>query len=114
MGPPRASGAEETGSVEILRYEPEEVVLRADMPRTGFVLLLDTYFPGWKASVDDKPARLLRADYAFRAVRVPAGVHIVRMVYRPASFRIGLAISLAALAFLILLSSGMLGRMEKR
>jgi len=46
--------------------------------------------------VDGQQTELYIADYAFRAVRVPAGQHRVEFVYAPSSFSIGAAFSLAA------------------
>ncbi|MFH1724031.1 MAG: YfhO family protein [Elusimicrobiota bacterium] len=83
-------------AVRIVDYRPGEVLLEAYAPRPGFLVLLDTYFPGWKAAVNGKPARIHRADYAFRAVVLPAGTSSIRFRYRPASFWIGLALALAA------------------
>jgi uncharacterized membrane protein YfhO len=63
-------------------------------------LLLDTYYPGWKAYVDEMPAPIYRADYNFRAVSLPAGRSVVRFSYAPWSFRLGILLSVVALAFL--------------
>jgi vacuolar-type H+-ATPase catalytic subunit A/Vma1 len=60
-------------------------------------------YPGWKASVDGDAQPIQRANYLFRAVRVPAGRHTVRFRYQPTSFRAGAAISLAALTGILLL-----------
>jgi uncharacterized membrane protein YfhO len=68
------------------------------MPRPGFLLLLDNSFPGWRAYRGDQPLPIYRADYTFRAVALPAGRSTVRFVYRPASFRVGVVVSLATLA----------------
>jgi len=77
-------------SVRILSYEPDAITMDASLPRPGFLLLLDTYFPGWTATVNGKPAPVLRADYNFRAISLPAGKSSVSFTYRPASFRLGL------------------------
>ncbi|MFQ6100908.1 MAG: YfhO family protein [Anaerolineae bacterium] len=86
-------GAEQA---RIVRYEPERVVIEKDTSADGFLVLTDTYAPGWQVQVDGQPAELYIADYAFRAVRVPAGRHRVEFVYAPSSFAIGVALSLAA------------------
>jgi len=76
---------------------PREVVLHVETSRPGFLVLRDTYYPGWKAYVDGVERQVHRADYAFRAVRIEEGSHTVRFVYRPASFALGAGVSLAAL-----------------
>lgn len=63
----------------------------------------DADYPGWEARVDGRPAPLLRADYAFRGVALPAGRHEVELRYRPRALWAALAASgLAALAILLL------------
>ena len=81
------------------RDEPEHVALRVQAPAPGFVVLADQDFPGWSATVGGRPAAILRANYAFRAVEVPAGESVVEFRYRPVSVPIGAAVSaLTALA----------------
>jgi hypothetical protein len=79
--------------VRVVRYEADDVVIEVSTPQPGFLLLLDTYFPGWKASVDERQTAIYRANYNFRAVAVPAGRSTVHFYYQPLSFRIGLALA---------------------
>jgi hypothetical protein len=88
-------------TVEIVRNQPEHVTLRVDAPQRGFVQLADQFYPGWQATVNDAAAPILRADYLFRAVEVPAGESVVDFRYRPASVGIGAAISAATVAGLV-------------
>ncbi len=77
-----------------LRYELNRVELSVQTPADGILLLTDVFYPGWRATVDGRPAELLRADYVFRAVRIPAGEHVVRMDFRPRTWQVGFGISL--------------------
>lgn len=81
---------------------PNSVIVRVNAPRAGFVVLADPYYPGWQATVDGKATSVLRADWVFRAVAVPAGTHQVAFRFRPRSLIVGGIISgvawLAALA----------------
>jgi hypothetical protein len=86
-----------TGMVTFVADDPERVVLRVRAPARGFLFLADTIYPGWTVRVDGRPAELLRADYTFRAVEVPAGESEVVFAYRPRSLRWGAALSLAGL-----------------
>ncbi len=97
-----ASGFFRKDAAEIESYEPERVEIATDSPRDGFLVFSDTYRPGWSARVDGVKAPILRAHAAFRAVRVPAGKHRVLFLYRPASLRLGAAVSLLALSLLVL------------
>lgn len=90
LGAP-AAGAPST--VTFTRNDPEHLALRVAAPAPGFVLLADQFFPDWTATVNGAPAPILRANYLFRAVEVPAGESLVTFDYRPASLRLGAAIS---------------------
>ena len=57
--------------------------LRVEAPADGLVALQDPWFPGWSVEVDGEEAPLLRANYAFMAVPVKAGAHVVRFSYFP-------------------------------
>lgn len=92
-----------SGKARITHYEPDRVTVEAQLSRPGFLLLLDTYFPGWKATVDGRTTPIYRADYNFRAVSLPEGAHTVTFTYRPLSFRLGLGTSGVMLGLLALL-----------
>jgi hypothetical protein len=70
----------------------------------GFLVLADTFFPGWEARVDGEPREVLRANVAFQAVAVGPGDREVVLAYRPVSFTIGCVISAAAGVLLLLLA----------
>jgi uncharacterized membrane protein YfhO len=66
-------------------------------------VLSEVYYPGWRASLDGQETEVLRANYAFRALYLPAGDHQVRLVFAPLSWRVGLVLSLASMISLFLL-----------
>ena len=82
-GAPAASTPRRPGRARIVSYRNTEVVLEADSPDGGWVVLNDLWHPWWFAHVDGQPAELLRANVLFRAVAVPPGRHTVRFVFRP-------------------------------
>lgn len=88
-------------SAEIVKYTPDEVVVKCRMGAPGILVLSDTYYPGWEATVDNIPAKILRANYAFRGVPLGKGTHEVRFSYEPASFRYGAAVSGATVVVII-------------
>ena len=89
-----------TGTVSWLSDLPNEIEVAVEMEQEGWLILRDTFDPGWEARIDDNEAEIFRADYLFRAVRVPQGKHLVSFGYRPSSFYWGIALSLLSLAVL--------------
>jgi hypothetical protein len=75
--------------------------VQADSTKPCVLVVSETYFPGWKAYLDGKPANIFPTDELLRGVYLPAGSHHVTFVYRPLSFTIGLGISLVAFLILI-------------
>jgi hypothetical protein len=103
-------GTRVAARVRVLPTGPNDRTVDVDSPRAGWLVLLESAAPGWRAQVGGHPAALHRADFAFRAVRVPAGHSRVTMHYRAPRLVLGLVISLlAALAAL-----GIWGRAARR
>ncbi|HXC35551.1 MAG TPA: YfhO family protein [Candidatus Acidoferrales bacterium] len=107
------STAVTNSSAQIASESPDILTVDALMAQPGFLLLLDTYFPGWTATVNGEKTPILRADYNFRAVQLPAGKSVVRFVYQPASFRWGIGLFLAGLAILAAMFFGKLSTVGK-
>ncbi len=63
--------------VRILDDEPEHTRLEVSTGRPGYLVLADSWYPGWIAFVDGKPAPIYRADVLFRAVPVMPRQHTV-------------------------------------
>jgi hypothetical protein len=78
-----------SSSAKIVGYGPNEIRLEVNAANAGALVLSEVYYPGWRAWVDDQEVAVLRADFLFRAVEVPAGAHRVRLLYDPWSFKIG-------------------------
>jgi hypothetical protein len=85
-------------TVAITRCDPEAVTVQAALQAPGYLVLSDTWYPGWTATVDGRGAKVERANVNSRAVFLEAGTHEVRFVYAPSSYRIGMAVSAAVLA----------------
>jgi uncharacterized membrane protein YfhO len=95
---------DDTGTTELRRYEDSVVSVITRAQGRRLLILTDVYYPGWVATVDRIEVPILRSDFAFRAVSVPAGDHVVEFRYRPASVRYGAWMSaLGALFFVLVL-----------
>jgi hypothetical protein len=93
-------GAGRYGPAESI-VESERVTVNVDAPSEGFVLVNETFYPGWIATVDDAPAPILRANAFVRAVRVAAGKHRIVMEFRPWQPRVLEPLALAAIAVVV-------------
>lgn len=91
-----------SGSGTIRLSKETELFQQYTTTASGSALLAvtDTHYPGWNAYIDNKPTAILRTNYAFRGVVVPAGTHVVEFKYEPESMKAGLYISLFSLALL--------------
>lgn len=92
------------GQVRIVSYRADRVVLSVTAERPGIVVLTDVFFPGWKATVDGRPAAVLPADVAFRGVEVGAGQSTVVFSYEPESVRVGIGVAVLGLAMLAVIA----------
>lgn len=77
---------------------PERVEIDATVAASAMLVVGQNWFPGWEATVDGAPATVVRVDYTFQGVALGAGRHAVTLAYRPRSFRLGVAVSIASLA----------------
>ncbi|HYN87945.1 MAG TPA: oligosaccharide flippase family protein, partial [Ardenticatenaceae bacterium] len=115
-GPPlprdalRAGRAQSFTPARIVRYGANEVEVEVATTNPGWLVLADTWFPGWKAFLrqpgDDRESErevpIYRADGAFRAINLPPGEWVVRFKYSPDSIRIGFFASFLGAALLAL------------
>lgn len=88
-------------SVNIIVYQAEKIELDVNLISDGYLVLSEHYYPGWKAYLDGKRINIIRANYLFRAIRIPKGKHRVRFLFRPESFYLGLILASLALIFMI-------------
>jgi hypothetical protein len=85
------------GTAQLVEASARRLELTVDACDDSYLVLSDSHYPGWHATLDGAATPIHRADFALRAVRVPPGLHHVRFEYSPLSFHVGLAASLLAL-----------------
>ena len=98
------------GRAHVSRDGPCRIEVQAEAAKPGYVVLLDTCYPGWRAWVDGTSVEIERANYLFKAVKIPAGRHEVLLRYEPTSFRVGAFLSLMVTFFVFALFGWCWGR----
>jgi hypothetical protein len=101
-----AAGGGDAGVVQVIDYQADSLRLSVRTPQAAFLVLAESFYPGWRAWVDGAPVEIVRTDIAFRGLVVPAGAHEVAMRFQPAILPLSLAVSLAAAILLCALAVG--------
>ncbi|MCY3917272.1 MAG: YfhO family protein [Chloroflexi bacterium] len=83
------------GQVDFVSYDSSRIALQVNAPAPAYLVLKEAFYPGWEATVNDKPAPILRANLLFRALPVPAGESAVVFRFDPPLWRAALYIGVA-------------------
>jgi hypothetical protein len=92
--PPSVQTCTAPDTVQLIEHAPDRLAIRAEMACDGMVVLSDTFYPGWRARVDHRPAQIYEVNGAMRGVAVARGTHEITMRYRPVSVYLGAALTL--------------------
>ena len=98
-------------TVTIGHASENEIRMIARSHDSSYLVLTDTYYPGWEATVDGVGTTIFRTNYAMRAIAVPPGEHKVTFIFRPPLFRIGAWIS--SFSILLLLGFSLISRKKR-
>lgn len=88
--------------VTLTRYEPNELEYEVASEKGGVVVFSEIYYPGWQATIDGEMVEHGRANYVLRAMKVPAGKHVVKFEFRPKTLQVTETIAFGVLALLAL------------
>ncbi len=92
-----SAAALDGASVRVDRFSLNEVELAVTTPRASLLVCSESNMRGWTATVDDQRVPIVPANYAFRAIELPAGSHAVRLQYRAPWFTAGVVITVIGL-----------------
>ncbi len=81
------------GQVREVAYRPNHVTLKTSQEGNGFLVLLDTFLPGWTVQVDGRERPILNANGLYRAVQLGPGEHTLEFDYFPEGFKGGLIVT---------------------
>jgi hypothetical protein len=97
------------GIARVTRDNGNRSAFEVEAKKKSLLFVADCFFPNFAATVDGKPVPIWRANYAYRAVPVEQGKHVVEFVWRPYDFYAGLAMTVLTLAAL-----GFVGYVRRR
>jgi len=105
---PKISGSNNLkgSSLIITEYKAVEVKIKTHLKGDGFLILADTYYPGWQVFVDGEKDKIYQANYLGRGVALPAGDHEVVFKFKPKTITIGFYLSLITLISMTVFITG--------
>jgi hypothetical protein len=109
-GGPERTIANGSGRVE-LEQRGTRLRLHAQVDRDAWIVISQSAWRGWRAREAGRELPLFIGNHAFLALHLPAGEHVVKLLFLPQSFVIGRAITFATIALLIV--AAVVGRMRK-
>jgi hypothetical protein len=89
------------GAARITRFTPDAVTVETE--GSGALVLSETWYPGWRATLDGRPAPVFPVDGVLRGVCVPDGAHVVAFRFDPPLVRWGLGVTAASLVIVLAL-----------
>jgi hypothetical protein len=99
---PRVDGGSAPGDTATTRASADgHIIVDTHSDKPSFLVVSESYFPGWKATVDGKGTPIYQTDYVLLGVAVPAGSHRIEMHYLAPGAALGSLISLATLCVLL-------------
>ncbi len=86
--------ADSTARCTILSYQCNQIVIETQSAKDQILVISDSFYaPGWHARIDGKPSEILPANFAFRAINVPAGKHKIELYYQSRAFINGIGLT---------------------
>ena len=89
------------GSITVLDNRPGDLRYSVESDGTAYLVISQTWYPGWSVTVNDEDATLYRANLAFQAVAVPDGTSEVRLRYRVNHWGTGVIFTVLAAVFTV-------------
>ena len=87
------------GTVKILSIENDRWLLEGNTDSPAFLVISQSFDPGWIAYVDGRKTPLLATDYILQGLKIPAGASRIELRYFPTSFIFGAGIT--AISFVV-------------
>jgi hypothetical protein len=92
-------------TTKVTRYDPGHISLdlSAPAPAGAALVVSENYYPGWTARVNDRDAApVVRADYTFIGLPLPAGATRVSLDFHDPAYETGKAVTFVAVLLALL------------
>lgn len=100
------SSSDSLSSIELKEYLPNNLTYVSNSKEEKLGVFSEIYYPhGWKASIDGKEVPIYRADYTLRALKIPAGKHIINFSFNPPVIQKGKYITLGTCLLFVIIST---------
>lgn len=94
-------------SIKMVKYDNDAIEYEANCNGPQFAVFSEVYYPkGWNAYIDGKQTEYCNTNYVLRGLSVPAGKHVIKFVFEPASYRKGSKIGFIASILIVLFFIG--------
>lgn len=91
-----------SGQVDYQQITNSHFKIKTQTDQDSFLVVLDGYYPGWKAFIDGTETLIHRTNYDFKGVVLPKGNHTVDLRYQPKSLFYGTLVTAFSILILIL------------
>jgi hypothetical protein len=104
----KALAKDSSATIILDSYKPNNLKYTSNNSKEGLAVFSEMYYgKGWKALIDGKETSIIRADYALRAIVVPAGKHSIEFKFDPQVVKTGSMITLvSSIGMMFLLIGG--------
>lgn len=100
--PPLQNISRDFWKADIISYKLNSISLDVSTRGDGILVLSEIYYPGWKAYVNGKEQKVLRANWNLRAIKVSQGKHKIDIRFEPKEFYDGIWISLGTIGLCVI------------
>ena len=91
---------------ELMVYLPGKIEISLDFKKKGYLVVLESFYPGWKASIDGVDINIYKANGSFMGFKIPEGTHKLKLDFDPMIQKIANLISFLTIVIVFLILSG--------
>lgn len=72
--------------IELIQYKNNYVVLKTFNKSNSFLVFSDSYYPGWKAYVNNRETKIYKTNGFLKGIFIPSGENIIIFKFIPSNF----------------------------